>query len=40
VEVYSEVPAKTRNALKRLGRKLDGWGCCTLLLYRGQKTRS
>ena len=25
VEVYSEVPsAKTRNALKRLGRKLDG----------------
>ena len=34
IEVYSEVPsAKTRSALKRLGRKLDGWRCCTPLLY-------
>ena len=38
MEVYSEVSStRTGNALKRLGRKLDGWGGCTFLLYRCQK---
>jgi hypothetical protein len=30
MEIYSEVPtARTRSALKRLGRQLDAWRCCT-----------
>lgn len=30
MEIYSEMPtAKARNALKRLGKELDGERCCT-----------
>jgi integrase len=38
MEIYSEMPtAKTRSALTRLGRQLDGQGCCTSVLYGDRK---
>lgn len=40
MEVYSEVPtAKTRSALKQLGRQRDDQGCCTFVLYGDRKGR-